>query len=286
MTPEQYMKKTEKGNWGKKYHKEKVENQSVKGYMFVGFNLQEPLFRSRQVRKAMAHLMNRMLMIEKFLFDLSLPATGPLYQQNPYADPTIQPLEFNPELALKYLREEGWKDSDGDQILDKVIAGKKTSFSYTLLIPNKDYEKFLTIFKEDSKKAGVEVKLKLIEWNTFIKHLDERNFEAVMLGWGGGSVQWDPKQVWHSDSRTGSSNFINYSNPEVDRLIDLARITMDRDERIPILRKVYRLIAEDVPYIFLFNRKFDLYAYQGNLQRPKPTFNFTIGTSYWRLLDQ
>lgn len=285
LTPEQYMKKSQGGNWGKKYHKEKVQNQSVKGYLFIGFNLKNPLFQSPKVRKAMTHLMNRRLMIKKFMFDLSLLATGPLYQQNPYADPTVRPLEFDPELALKYLREEGWKDSDGDQILDKAINGKKTLFSYTLLIPNKDYEKYLTIFKEDAKRAGVEVKLKLIEWNTFIKHLDERNFEAVMLGWGAGSVQWDPKQVWHSDSRKGGSNFIHYSNQEVDRLIDLARVTMDQKKRTSILRKVYRLIADDAPYIFLFNRKFEFYSYQSNIHRPKPTFNFTIGTSYWKLME-
>ena len=285
LSPEQYMRKSQGGNWGKRYHKEKVENQSVKGYLFVGFNLKNIIFQSPKTRKAMTHLMNRRLMIKKFLFDMSVPATGPLYRQNPYADPTLKPLEFDPQQALKYLREEGWKDSDGDQILDKVIKGKKTPFSYTLLIPNKDFEKYLTIFKEDSKKAGVDVKLKLIEWNTFIKHLDERKFEAVILAWGGGSVQWDPKQIWHSDSKKGGSNFIHYSNKEVDRLIDLARVTMDRKKRIPLLRKVYRLIADDAPYIFLFNRKSDIYAYQGNIQRPRPTFNFTIGTSYWKLME-
>ena len=285
LTPEQYIKKTEGGNWGKKYLKEKVQNQAVKGYGFVGFNLKNPLFKSKKVRKALTHLMNRRLMIEKFLFDFSLPATGPLYQQNPYADPTVKPLEFDPEKALEYLRAEGWSDSDNDQILDKVAKGKKTPFSFTLLVPNKDQEKYLTIFKEDAKKAGVDIKIKLIEWNTFVKHLDERNFEAVMLGWGGGSIEWDPKQIWHSDSQKGTSNFISYSNKEVDRLIDLARVTMDKKERIPILHKVYRLIADDAPYIFLFNRKFDLYSYQGDLRRPKPTFNFRIGKSYWRLMN-
>ena len=283
LTPEQYMKKTEGGNWGKKYDKEKVQNKSVKGYGFIGFNLKNPLFQSKKARKALAHLMDRKLMIKKFLFDLSLPATGPLYQQNPYADPTVRPIEFDPKKALQYLRAEGWKDSDGNQILDKVINGKKTSFSFTLLIPNKNQEKFLTIFKEDSKKAGVDVKIKLIEWNTFVKHLDERNFEAVMLGWGGGSIEWDPKQIWHSDAQKGSSNFISYSNKEVDRLIDLARVTMDKEKRRPILHKVYGLIADDVPYIFMFNRKFELYASQNDLHRPKPTFNFEIGTSYWKL---
>ena len=285
LSAEQYIKKTEGGNWGKKYFKDKVQNQSVKSYWFIGFNFKNKLFQSKKVRKALSHLMNRKLMIEKFLYNLSIPATGPLYQQNPYADPTVKPLDFNPPKALKYLRAEGWKDSDNDKILDKVIDGKKRSFSYTILIPNKDYEKYFTIYKEDSKKAGVQVKLKIVEWNTLIKHLDERSFEAVNLGWGGGSVQWDPKQIWHTASQKGTSNFISYSNKKVDQLIDLARVTLDKKKRIPILRKVYSLIADDAPYIFMFNKKFDLYAYQGDIDRPKPTFNYTIGTHYWKMKD-
>lgn len=286
ITPEQYMKKTEGGNWGKKYHKVKTQNKSVKGYAFVGFNLRKPLFQSLKTRKALAHLMNRRLMIEKFFYNFSIPATGPLYQQNPYANPNIKPLEFDPQLALSILREDGWKDTDGDQVLDKMINGQKTSLKFTFLIPNKDWEKYFTIFKEDAKQVGVDIDLKVIEWNSFLKKLDERSFEVVALAWGGGSVSWDPKQIWHSESSEGTgSNFIGYSNPEVDRLIDQARETMDKDKRIPILHKVYELIANDVPYIFMFNRKFETYVYQDHIKRPKDTFVYDIGTAYWKVMQ-
>lgn len=282
LTPEQYMKKTEGGNWGKKYHKVKIQNNSVKGYGYVAFNFKNEIFASKNVRVALTHLMNRQQMIEKFLFNFSVPATGPLYQQNPYSNPSVKALEFDPKKALEILRADGWSDTDGDQVLDKVINGVKKSLKFTILIPSKDSEKYLTIFKEDARKAGVDISLKLTEWNTFTKKLDERSFEAATLAWGGGSVQWDPKQIWHSQSINGGSNFISYSNPEVDKLIDEARITMDPEKRKPILHRVYKLIAEDAPYIFLFNRKFDVYGYQDGLWRPKDTFNYTVGTTYWK----
>ena len=74
----------------------------------------------------------------------------------------VKPVGFDPKKALELLRAEGWKDSDGDLILDKVINGKKEKLSFTILEPSKDFEKYLTIFKEDAKKAGVEVRLKLL----------------------------------------------------------------------------------------------------------------------------
>ena len=81
------------------------------------------------------------------------------------------------------------------------------------------------------------------------------------MGWSAGSVDIDPKQIWHSSSISGGgSNFTSYSNPEVDKGIDLARMTADTEKRIEILKKVYREIANDVPYLFFFNSKFGFYG--------------------------
>ena len=85
------------------------------------------------------------------------------------------------------------RSPDGDLILDKVINGKKEKLSFTILEPSKDLKVPYNLH-EDAKKAGVEVKIKVIEWNTFIKSLNERKFEAVRLGWSAGSIDIDPNK--------------------------------------------------------------------------------------------
>lgn len=281
---EEFAQKTSGPKWGKTAHKVKTENKSVGGYAFVGFNLTSPIFKSVKTREAMVHLFDRRKMIEKLLFNLSVPATGPLYIQSDYANASVKAIEFDPKLALKKLTEDGWRDTDGDQVLDKIIDGKKIKFSFTILEPLPDFVKYLTTFQEDAKKAGVDVQIKVIEWNAFIKLLDERKFEAVRLAWGGGDLDWDPKQIWHSESiKNAGSNFISYSNKKVDTLIDEARIIMDKKTRIKKLQEVYKLIAEDVPYIFLFNQKFRFYAYSNRTQKEKETYTYGVGTDYWWL---
>jgi len=282
MGTEQFMKKTKGPKWGKSVFKVKFESQAPKGYAFLGFNLKNPLFSSKNSRLAMGHLMNRQAMIEKFLFGLSEPATGPWYKQSVYADPDVKPIDFNPKKALELLRKEGWADTDGDQILDKMIDGKKVKFSFTILEPLQDFIKYLTIFKEDAKQAGIDVNIKYVEWNTFIKLLNERKFEAMRLAWGPGSVDVDPKQIWHSSSyENQGSNFIGYNNPEVDKLIDEARTIMDKKERIKKFRVVYKKIAEDAPYIFFFNSKYGYYGHTKKMKRVKDTYNYSVGISYW-----
>jgi peptide/nickel transport system substrate-binding protein/microcin C transport system substrate-binding protein len=115
-----------------------------------------------------------------------------------------------------------------------------------------------------------------------VKILDEGKFDAVNLGWGGGSVDVDPKQIWHSSSAVkGGSNFIAYSNPEVDALIDQARGTLEKQKRIPLLKKAFARIAEDVPYLFLFNDAYALYAHTARVKKPVETYRYSIGTAYW-----
>ena len=171
----------------------------------------------------------------------------------------------------------------GDKGLAKKIDGKETAFEFTLMGANPDFEKYLTVIKEDMKKIGVTMNIKFLEWNSFVKLLDERKFEAVNLAWSA-SLDPDPKQIWHSASiPTPGHNFVQYTNIEVYKLIDQGRSEMDRAKRIPTLRKIHELIAEDQPYSFFFNRKFVLYGNANRLKKMKDTFKYSIGSDTWKL---
>ncbi|MFS4459289.1 peptide-binding protein [Bdellovibrio sp. HCB2-146] len=278
---EAFMKKTEGAPWGKTVIKHKVENSSPKSYGFVGWNQRKDLFKDRDVRVALAHLLNREEMNKKFRYNMSDLATGAIYVKSEYA-PNIKAIEFNTKKAQELLAKAGWTDKDKNGILEKVVNGKPTEFKFTLIYPNKDTEKYWTMYREDLKKAGIDMELKYLEWNSFLKLLDEGNFDAVTLAWGGGTVDPDPKQIWHSASAVaGGSNFINYKNPEVDKLIDEARVEPNKAKRVKLLKEVYKKIAEDAPYAFLFNDKFDFYANSSRMGMPAETFKYEIGTDYW-----
>jgi peptide/nickel transport system substrate-binding protein len=74
-----------------------------------------------------------------------------------------------------------------------------------------------------------------------------------MLLWGG-DARMDPTQVWHSSSIDGGSNFISYRNPEINRLIEQARVTLDADARNALYRKFGAILHAEQPYTFLFVR--------------------------------
>ena len=286
MRAEDYVKKTDGPLWGKTVLKEKVENSYPKPFGYIGWNMKRDLFKDRDVRMALNMLANRAEMIKKFVYDMALPATGPWYQQNEYADPSVKATPFDPAKARELLAKAGWIDSDKDGVLDKMVNGKKVDMHFTLFYGTEDSKKYWELYQSDLKKSGVVMELQKLDWNALLKALDENKFDAAALSWGGGDIDYDPKQIWHSASiGKGGSNFVSYSNPEVDKMIDAARQEMDKKKRIPLLRKVYKAIANDAPYMFLFNNKYVLYAMTARIKSPKPTFKYEIGRHYWWSAD-
>lgn len=258
-----------------------VKNEMPKSYGYIGFNFLDPILKDKNVRIAFTHLVHREEINKKFAEGLNNLATSPV-PVGTKQSPDRKPLEFNPAKAKELLTASGWADTDKNGVLDKVINGKKTELKLTFIYANKDSEKQWTIVKEDCKKAGIDLELKLLEWNSFIKTVDERKMQLWAMGWGGGDVEGDPKQIWHSSSAAkGGSNYGSYSNPEVDKLIDAGRGELDPAKRTALFKKAYTLIADDAPYVFLFNRKYEYYAISNKVKSPGDTFKYDFGYRTW-----
>lgn len=279
---ENFEKKAVGEPFGTTIQKLQVENMRPKNYSFIGWNNRNPLFKDKNVRVALAHLLNRKLLIEKFLYGKSAEAVGPYYYGSPFTPSDLKPIEFNVEAAKNLLKKAGWTDKEKKGVLQKEIDGKVTEFRFTLLLPNREVEKYFTIYKEDLKKAGIEMDIKLLEWSAFERLLNEQKFDAVTLSWGGGSVEDDLTQIWHSESsKPGGSNFVGYSNSQVDKMIDQARGEINEGKRKVLWQKITRLIAEDAPYAFMFSPKYDLFLLNKKVGYDKPTFKYDKAYPYF-----
>ena len=135
------------------------------------------------------------------------------------------------------------------------------------------------------KRVGIHLSIKFLDWSVLSELLKERNFDAILFG-EAYSVDIDARP-WHSDRiKKGGFNFIGYSNPKVDNLIEKAEQQLDRKKRIKILRKVYRLIADEIPCIFFFDYPYEFYMVNKRIQTPKLTFKYGLGTSFWSVREK
>ena len=105
------------------------------------------------MRKALAQLLNRELINEKFCYNKCELARGPWYFWSDYADPAVSPILFDPKEAKKLLRQAGWTDKDQNGLLEKNINGVKKEFEFTLMFSSgSQAEKYLTFYQEELKK--------------------------------------------------------------------------------------------------------------------------------------
>lgn len=284
MRAEDFVTKTKGEEWGKKVIAVKATNNHPDNYNYgyIGWNQKNPLFKDRDVRVALSHLINRDFMIEKFRYGLSEKAVGPFGNKSPASSSKVKAIAFDPKKAMELLKGNGWKL--GDKGLTKNIDGKDTVFEFTLLSANPDFEKYLTIIKEDMKKVGITMNIKIIEFNNMLKLMDERKYDAMTLSWSVGSLEQDPKQIFHSSAiPTPGDNFVSYNSPELDKVIDQLRVTMDKNKRRTFYHKAHEIIAADQPYSFFFNSKFTLYANTTRIKKQKDTFKFDVGKDTWKI---
>jgi peptide/nickel transport system substrate-binding protein len=224
------------------------------GYFYIGWNQQRPFFKDARVRLAMTHLVDREAIRTYILKnpDVNIP-TGPFYVYGRQADPAIKPWPFDPNKAVQLLNEAGWTDHDGDGIRDK--DGVKFSFRYMIGSGLYLHEQIAKMVKDQAAKVGIEVSLDPYEWSVFVERLHSRDFDAVNLSWGGGGIQEDPYQIWHS-SQIGNrgSNYVGFNNPQADAIIEEARRTLDENKRNELYHQFHRIIHEEQPYTFVYSR--------------------------------
>src|SRR5690606_42120386 len=73
----------------------------------------------------------------------------------------------------------------------------------------------------------------------------------IFMSWAFGSDP-DPAAIWHSREIAQGLNNISFSHPRVDELADSNTRLVDRTERGEALKEVWRIIAEEQPYTFLY----------------------------------
>ncbi len=248
LTPPQFRRQTEIAEFNKNFNKFRYISFS---YTYLGYNLKNPLFKDKRVRQALSHAINRMDIVQGVLLGLGVEATTPYKPDTWVHNPGVRKFEYDPEKAKKLLADAGWKDSDGNGILDK--DGREFSFTIMTNHGNEARSKTATLIKSYFEKIGVSVKIRIVEWAAFINEfIDKKNFEAVILGWGTGPEP-DQYNIWHS-SKTGEKelNFISYANPEVDELLEKGRRTFDKEKRRGYYWRLQEILAEEQPYNFLY----------------------------------
>lgn len=223
-------------------------------YLYIGLNMTNAKLKDLKVREALAHAVDKEQIISTLLFGLGKPIESMVQPDKKYYNNNLKKFDYNLDLASKLLDEAGWKDSDGDGIRDKMVNGKKVqlelNFKYNS--GNDTRKNIGLIYKENLKKIGVDLNIVAKEWTVFLEDIKKHDFEVYCGAWVGDPNVEDPKQIWHTESSAGGSNYVSYGDAVSDKMIDDIRSELNDAKRDALYLRFQEKVHNEIPYIFLF----------------------------------
>jgi peptide/nickel transport system substrate-binding protein len=210
-------------------------------YTYLGFNLRRKKFQDPRVREALSLAIDREELVDILFFKHAKVCSGPFLPGTKAFNPDVKVPTPNIKKAKELLKAAGY-DAKHPFVFEIVTSNASSIRPYAA-----------EILQYQLQKAGVKVKLRVMEWQAFLNMVVfPHKFDAVLLGWGLSPTP-DPYLFWHSNSdKPGGFNLVGYHNKKLDRMIEASQKMIDSEKLGKLWREMFRIIVADNPYLFLY----------------------------------
>jgi len=221
---------------------------------YIGFNCQKPPFDDPRVRQAINMAIDREPIIEYALEGLAVPIHGPLVptmmgyseKMEEYAK---QKYPYDPEKAKQLLAEAGWKDTDGDGILDK--DGKPFEIEMWISTGEPEAQKVAQIIQDQLAKIGIKIKIRIVEESVFTDLVSKGQHQMYLLRYG----LMDAQILFYMFHSTKGVKRMYFYKPELDEALEKMGTTVDPKERQKYIEEAEKILIDGAPMVPLYARK-------------------------------
>lgn len=216
-----------------------------------------PLFDHR-VRRAMAHALDKEFLVEKLLFGMGMPATGPVSRMLNWAyNPDVEKYEKNTALAERLLDEAGHpRKADGVRFRLRFVHAPS-------------YSKVAEAVRDQLREVGIAVELNTLEFGAAVDAVFiKKDFDLAFASYENGpdpDIGVKRTIVSSNIAPVPFSNGASYRNPRVDELFTLAASELDRAKRASHYFEAQKILTRDIAYFWLYEPK-TFSAYNRNLR--------------------
>ncbi len=250
-----------------------IHEQAGPHVWFLILNAKEGPFADVRIRRAANYAINKEAIVNDVLEGTAAVAAGPTPPAFAWAyNENLAPYPYDPDKARSLIAEAGAEGAEltffvtegGSGMLDPVAMG--------------------TAIQADLEAVGFEVAIETYEWNTFLGEVNpglEGKADMAEMAW----MTNDPDTLPFLALRTeawpekGGFNSGYYSNPEVDKLLEAARVSTDQSERARLYQEMQTIVHEDAPWVFVANWK-------QNAVTSDRVGKFSLQPSFFLLLDE
>ena len=241
-------------------------------YVFVCWNHRNPMFADTDVRRALTLGIDRQTIVDTLWpGDTGRVAVSPILQSVWAFDRSLGPLPYDPQESRRILESKGWKDTNGDGILDK--GGKPFSFVLLSNAGNQQRNDAAVMIQQQLKQVGIQVEPRIVEFNSLVTDATSGTFDAMVFGFQM-DTSLDLTQQYGTEY-VEEGNFGAYKNPEFDRLMVEAMSKPEIRDAKPILDRIQQILHRDQPVTLLWESK-RLSAYNRRIHGARPNVLFSL----------
>ena len=203
-------------------------------FYFIGFNVTGPPFDDVNVRRAFTRAIDKDKIVSLVYRDLVQSAYGILPPGIPGYNENLDGLNFDAAAAKELISISKYGDISALPPITITTSG------YGGGIPG-----YLeAVIQEWRVNLGVEVTVRVLEPERYIYYLKEEKDELFDMGWIADYPH--PQDFLEILFRTGAeNNFAEYSNPEIDTLLDRAAVEGDSDLSLELYRQIEQMLVDD-----------------------------------------
>lgn len=204
---------------------------------YVGFNVEKAPFDDVRVRQAINYAVNMDAIVNAVYLGAGSPSKGPLGPNVWASNQDLEPYGYDVEKAKELMAEAGYADG----------------FSTTIWTnENQQRIDIAEILQNQLREIGITADAQVLEWGAYLDGTAAGEHDMFILGWV--TVTGDPDYglyaLFHSGQHGAAGNRTFYTNPRVDELLDLGRVTVDPDVREAAYMEAQEIIRDDAPWIF------------------------------------
>jgi peptide/nickel transport system substrate-binding protein len=230
-----------------------VSRDRPPGTTYVLLNHRRPLFADARVRRALALLLDLDTIMAKIMLGIGKRIPSLYWLGDPDYDSSLTPYPFDPARARRLLAEAGFGDSDGNGVLDR--AGEPLRFTFLLVASSQTHKRWITMYQEELRKAGVVMEMSPIDWAAYLERLRRHDFDAAALGIRQVGPFTDLYYQLHSSQIEDGQNYGAYRSSAADELMEQIRFEADPAKRRALGKKLQRLIHDETVVIPLFSEE-------------------------------